>query len=37
MNPKKLLTLALIPWTGLSAQSPVTADTRPNIILFFGG
>ena len=34
MNPKKLLSLALIPLTGLSAQSHQNINARPNIILF---
>lgn len=34
MNPKKLLTLTLIPLAGLSAQNTITPDNRPNIILF---
>src|SRR5690554_3197706 len=34
MNPKKLIPLALIPFTGLSAQNEVSINTRPNIILF---
>ena len=34
MNPKKLIPLALLPFTGLSAQNEVNIITRPNIILF---